>query len=158
MRRVLPLAGLLCALLLTACAETRASAERMAIHLASPDGPTFEIQAELARTPEQQERGLMGRTSLPQGEGMLFIFPRSQILAFWMKDTLIPLEVLFFDETGQFVSAGIMLPCAPTESRCPSYASRSLARYGLELPIGSIRRFGGVGEGWRLQLGSWATP
>src|SRR4051812_6525884 len=56
---------------------------------------------ELALTPEQQSRGLMYRLSLPEGQGMLFDFKRAQETSFWMKNTYVPLDMIFSRSDGR---------------------------------------------------------
>ncbi len=66
-------------------------------------GQTVNMKLELARTYQEQEIGLMGRTSLPEDGGMLFIFPTKVQTGFWMKNTLIPLSIAWIDEKGVFL-------------------------------------------------------
>ena len=63
--------------------------------------------------------GLMGRTNLPAGAGMAFLFPEPTGGSFWMKDTLIPLSIAFWDEDGAIVAILDMQPCRDDD--CPSY-------------------------------------
>src|SRR3989338_4485611 len=56
-----------------------------------------EIYVEYATTPEEQQKGLMGRTFLKKNSGMIFIFPDEKIRKFWMKNTLIPLDLIFIN-------------------------------------------------------------
>jgi hypothetical protein len=61
------------------------------------------VTAELALTPAQWSQGLMGRTSLPDDQGMLFVFPSLRQSGFWMKDTPIPLDIAFINAAGQVI-------------------------------------------------------
>jgi uncharacterized membrane protein (UPF0127 family) len=90
---------------------------------------------ELAETSEKQALGLMFRDHLPDGHGMLFIFPGEAIRSFWMKNTRIPLDIFYFDEELKLVSvAENTQPCRT--QRCPDYLSSGPARYVLELNAG----------------------
>ena len=67
------------------------------------NGETQTMTVELARTGQEQETGLMGRTSLPPDHGMLFIFPQVGIVGFWMKDTLVALSIAFIAQDGTII-------------------------------------------------------
>jgi hypothetical protein len=88
---------------------------------------------EVARTDAQRERGLMRRRSLGSREGMLFVFEADQRLAFWMKDTLVPLSIAFLSSEGRILQIEDMEPLSQKAIR-----SRLSARYALELPRGAF--------------------
>jgi len=77
-----------------------------------------EIWAEVAKTPQERAKGLMGRKHLGPQEGMLFIFENEDYHAFWMKDTLIPLSIAFIDKEGRIVRITDMKPLT-SESHSP---------------------------------------
>ena len=110
------------------------------------DGPSVEIggkrfSVELAQTREKQALGLMYRLEMPANHGMLFIFPAEQPRSFWMKNTRIPLDILYFDSQLRLVSAALDTPPCKV-SRCPSYPSIAPARYVLELNAGKASELG----------------
>lgn len=83
---------------------------------------------------------------------MLFVFDNPQIVSFWMRNTPIPLDLLFFGEDGGFSSAQDgMLPCEKAD--CPTYKSIELTKYALEINKGE-REALGIGVGWKLDLSS----
>ena len=91
---------------------------------------------ELALTQAARSRGLMGRTLAP-ADGMLFVFPRDTNGGFWMKDTLVPLTVIFFDASGARVRRVAMTPCR--RDPCPVYVPGRAYRFALELRTSDTR-------------------
>lgn len=114
-----------------------------------PAGERLQLTVEVARTEQQLSHGLMGRTSLSENTGMLFWFQGDDVRSFWMKNTLIPLDILFFNAAGNYVSQVQMQPCS--QDPCQTYSSGAPAAYAIEVPAGSASRWG-VGDGWKLQL------
>ena len=96
---------------------------------------------ELAMDDTARTNGLMFRDHLPDAHGMLFLFEQQQPLAFWMRNTRIPLDILYFDESMRLVSVASGVPPCTTQ-RCPSYPSKAPARFVLELNAGHARRLG----------------
>jgi len=96
-------------------------------------GERFNV--ELATRPKEQALGLMFRDSMAADHGMLFIFPSSTTRQFWMRNTRIPLDILYFDEELRLVNvARGAKPCHTRQ--CPTYSSTGPARYVLELNAG----------------------
>jgi uncharacterized protein len=96
------------------------------------------LKVEVATTVEQKSQGLMLRTKLKDGEGMLFVFPHEEILSFWMKNTLIPLSIGFFDKKKNLIEVLDMDPViGPVrDEQLPRYQSSHPAMYALEVPKG----------------------
>lgn len=116
------------------------------------------LQVELALTDPDRIRGMMHRPSLEDGHGMLFLFDETRVQSFWMKNTLISLDMIFIDETGEVV--GIVHEAAPltTTSRFVARPSRSV----LEVP-GGWSRANGVEAGAKVRdeampAGATVTP
>ena len=108
---------------------------------------TFSV--EIAETEKQRQRGLMFRKSLPAKAGMIFLFPSKTRGGFWMKNTLIPLSIAFYDGRGRILRILDMKPCRADP--CPVYDPRVAYRGALEVNAGAFRRFG-VRVGDRIRV------
>jgi uncharacterized membrane protein (UPF0127 family) len=124
----------ICALMLISCVSCAAGGPSVEL-----GGKTFSV--EIADTSEKQALGLMFRDSMPADEGMLFIFPNEAPRGFWMKNTRIPLDIMYFDKNLKLVSISADTPPCRV-SRCPSYPSIAPAQYVLELNAGMAARLG----------------
>ena len=96
---------------------------------------------EIAATDATRERGLMFRTHLAANHGMLFVFPDAQTRYFWMKNTLIPLDIIFFDAHKRLINVSADTPPCKADP-CPTYASTAPAEYVLELNAGVAVKLG----------------
>ena len=94
------------------------------------------ISVEIADTDEKRERGLMFRESLADDTGMLFVFDAEQPLGFWMKNTLIPLNIGYFDANKKLIDIQEMTPAVMGEARPKTYPSKKPAMFALEMPKG----------------------
>lgn len=115
---------------------------------------TIVLRVEVARTDAQRERGLMHRRSLASKAGMVFVYERPQSGGFWMKNTLIPLDIAFYDGRGRIVRILRMQPCR--EDPCPIYSPDVTYRGALEVNAGSFRRWN-VGRGDRIVVRAATT-
>jgi len=104
------------------------------------------VEAELAIAPAEQETGLMHRTELADGAGMLFVYDSDRRMAFWMKNTLIPLSIAYIGADGVIKEIYDMEPLS-----LASVPSERSVRYALEVPLGWFGRVG-LGPGDRLDI------
>ncbi len=140
-RKLFPLSAviLLCISAVLSCSN--GLEERIDVVLS---GETFRV--EVARTTEQKRQGLMLRESIGPREGMIFVYDTDQHLAFWMKDTIIPLTLVFLSKDGEILQVEYLKPFS-----LKTVISARAARYGLELPEGILEELG-VGVGDRVNL------
>ena len=104
-----------------------------------PDGST--VHVELANTEAERAYGLMGRTKLPEGRGMLFIHDQPGHYAYWMYHCKIGLDIIWMDPNHRIVEMSPDTPpCKGKASTCPSYGGHAVSLYVLELPVGSIKK------------------
>lgn len=108
-------------------------------------GNLFFARIELALTDTENQIGLMGRKTLDEDQGMLFVRKHPEIMSFWMKNTLVPLDIIYLDQNGVVVKIRQMpaeAPQSPGESlfeyhrRLPAYSSEKPAAFALELKGG----------------------
>lgn len=105
------------------------------------------LWVEIASDPETQARGLMYRRELPEDQGMLFVFEYSQPLSFWMRNTLLPLDIAFLSSDKRIEN---ILPMKPLDEG-PRYESRGPALYAIEANQGWFDRHG-VKAGDKVQF------
>jgi len=113
--------------------------------------------AELARTPREQQLGLMHRQSLAKDRCMFFLYEKDGNHAIWMKNCLIALDVVWIKEDGTVVETSERTPpCSPLlGDDCPTYGGTVPARDFVEFPAGTLQRLGlrkGDRLGWNLEL------
>jgi hypothetical protein len=136
---------------LATIAACRPSGPTATVHTAG--GKAATVSLEIAATPDVQQRGLMYRRELPDDHGMLFVFPTETAHEFWMKNTFIPLDMLFIAGDGRI--AGIHANATPLSEAPISVAKPS--RFVLEVPGGWAARRGVV-AGDRVELSGVQTP
>lgn len=102
-----------------------------------PDGSAVRI--EVAADDDTRAQGLMFRDHVPEGTGMLFLFPKSDEYAFWMKNTIVPLDMIWIDDQRRVVHVEPNVPPCKADP-CPSYPPHAQAKYVLELGAGQAAK------------------
>ncbi|MFO1221004.1 MAG: DUF192 domain-containing protein [Burkholderiaceae bacterium] len=110
------------------------------------------IRAQLARSPEQRQIGLMYRQEMPTHEGMLFVFEQASTQCFWMRNTLLPLSIAFLADDGTVVNIADMQPQSDD-----SHCSARPVRFALEMNQGWFAKRG-VKAGTRLAGAPFKQP
>jgi len=118
-------------LIIPACMQAQ---HVLIIHAATGD---HQVKVEVVTKPADQAMGLMYRRHLADASGMLFIFRQEAPQSFWMKNTLIPLDMIFISHDLVIVDIMTMQPCII--DLCPDYTSRQPAQYVLEVNAGYCR-------------------
>lgn len=123
------------------------------IELVAPDEHRVPVAVRIADTPERRQHGLMEVPELPDGVGMVFVYDtdRPGDAGFWMKDTLVPLDIAYLDADGRPVAILAMEPCP--EMPCPSYPPGVPYRHTLEVRQGWFDEVG-FDAAWRVELDS----
>ena len=109
-----------------------------------PSGAVYKV--ELARTPEETSQGLMFRESLAPRTGMLFLFKDADVRPFWMKNTMIPLDIIWLDAEGRVVYVSANTPPCKADP-CPNYDPKVPSVTVFEIA-------GGLAKTEKIELGS----
>jgi uncharacterized protein len=120
--------------------------------------PKATLTLEVARTGAQRERGLMDRTAIPSHTGMIFVFDRDELVYFWMKNTLVPLDMVFVgaDGTVRRVYANVpVLHPQPSDDKIP--LEGAAAKYVIELQANEAAA-DGIAAGVKLDLHGVPPP
>jgi uncharacterized protein len=123
-----------------------------ALSIRTDDG-TISLDVQIADTPDERQTGLMGRESLSPYDGMAFLWEEPVMSSFWMKDTLFPLSIAFWDDAGRVISILDMDPC--TADPCPSYGPDEPFVGAIEVDQGTLEERGvTVGDHVELTVAS----
>ena len=137
---------ILCILMILQFSCRADTLEKKDLTITRLDGTTVGIRAELARTQNEQMKGYMERTRIPEGTGMLFLFEHDHILSFWMKNTPTALSIAYIDSGGTIREIYDMTPFS-----LASVTSTVSLRYALEVPQGWFKK-NNIGPGAVISL------
>jgi uncharacterized protein len=132
---------------------TQSAAETAKVVLMPPGGEPITVRVEIARTEAERRRGLMFRQHMDEGTGMLFLFEAPSQLSFWMRNTYIPLDMIFIAPTLRVL--GIVENAEPMTDTSRSVPGSS--QYVLEVNAGFSRRHG-LGEGTKVRFEGAGLP
>ncbi len=119
------------------------------VEVVAGDGTRHVVAVRLATTAEQRSHGLMEVPDLPDGAGMWFAYDQDRTGGFWMKNTLVALDIVYVGADDRIVSVAEADPCR--QDPCPTYEPEGVYRNVLEVPGGYLERIGaGVGDAVRL--------
>jgi uncharacterized membrane protein (UPF0127 family) len=135
-----------------------AKGEKRRITLINSEGGRLDVEVEVANEGATMAKGLMGRKSLAENEGMLFVFPHSGIYPFWMVNTTIPLDAIHIAENGTVVDVLEMEPCGLNVTKCRLYIPKAAAKYVLEVNRGYSKKNLILKGNSSLDLKSLTTP
>ena len=140
------------------CGQTLSPTGNGLATIVTPKGTT--IFVEIADSPDTRAQGLMFRPSMAPDRGMLFLFPESGDHAFWMKNTLIPLDMFWLDETGTILHLESNVPiCTRKDDGCPRYQSPHKSLQILELNAGQAKKLDlAVGSQLTIDLPPMSFP
>ncbi len=112
-----------------------------ALVIATKTGDTVALRVEIADTPQMRARGLMERTELPENQGMLFLMPEESDIGMWMKNTPLPLDMLFINRSGTIVKIATATPHSTDVIRA-------------DAPVISVLEVGGgLAKKWSVAVG-----
>ena len=126
-------------LLAVALVLAAAALDRGTATITTRAGEKVVVQVEIADTRAERRKGLMGRRSLPAKAGMVFVYPSDVTGGFWMKNTLIPLDIAFYDARGRILRTLTMVPCK--RDPCRIYSPGVSYRAALEVNAGPFKRW-----------------
>jgi uncharacterized protein len=129
--------------------------ERVRATVTEAGGEVCELCLWLAADADQRRRGLMFVTDLGDADGMVFRYDTPQTGSFWMKNTLLPLSIAFFDAAGAYLGAFDMKPC--TADPCATYPTSPDFTFAIETTQGNLAALG-IAEGSTLAVTDLPCP